>query len=148
MVGVIPDTAVGQRCFADAQATAARCPNLRVEGPVAHERIGEVLAGTALFAHSSPVEGFPNTLLECWSRGIPAVSAVDPDGIVEREGLGACRADYDAWERALEERLEDPERRRREGARARTWVEGHHAPGIVHEALAQQLREVLQGVRR
>jgi len=143
MVGVIPDTAAGQRCFRDAQAVAARCPNLRVEGPVPHERIGEVLTGTALFAHSSPVEGFPNTLLECWSRGIPAVSAVDPDGIVEREGLGACRTDYDAWEQAIEARLADPERRRLEGARARVWVEGHHAPEVVHEALARRLRDVL-----
>ena len=143
MVGVVPGTAAGQAEFRHAQAVASRCPNLRVEGPVPHERIGEVLAGTALFAHSSPVEGFPNTLLECWSRGIPAVSAVDPDGIVEREGLGACRVDYEAWERALEERLGDPELRQREGARARSWVERHHAPEVVHESLARLLRGTL-----
>lgn len=143
MIGVVPDTTPGRAAYDAARAVAARCANLSVEGPIPHERIDEAFVGAALFAHSSPVEGFPNTLLEGWSRGIPAVSCVDPDGIVERERLGACHTDEDAWSRALVQRWSDPGLRRDEGARARAWVERHHAPEVVHEALAVLLREVL-----
>jgi len=143
MVGVVPDTAAGAATFAAARAATALHSNLSVSGPIAHERIGEALAAAAVFAHTSPAEGFPNTLLECWARAIPTVSSFDPDGIVERERLGACRADYDAWERELETRLADPERRRLEGMRARQWALAHHAPDVVHEQLASLLHNLL-----
>jgi glycosyltransferase involved in cell wall biosynthesis len=143
MAGVVPGPPLDDREFRAAQAAAARLPNLDVRAAIAHERIGEFLAGAALFAHTSPAEGFPNTLLECWARGLPAVSSFDPDGIVERERLGACRAEYDAWEAELERRLADPALRRAEGARARAWAIEHHAPEVVHEALARLLRDVL-----
>ncbi len=143
MIGVVPQTSAGAAAFAAAQAVAARCPNLGVGGAVAHEHIGEALAGTAVFAHSSPAEGFPNTLLECWSRGLPAVSAFDPDGIVEREQLGACREGYDAWEAELTRYARDPALRAAAGQRARAWAQSHHAPEVVHERLAEVLRGVL-----
>jgi glycosyltransferase involved in cell wall biosynthesis len=143
MIGVVPGTVAGQQAYEAARAVAARCPNLSVEGAIPHERIDEAFTDAALFAHSSPVEGFPNTLLESWSRGVPAVSCVDPDGIVERERIGACHTDEGEWSRAMERRWAEPSLRREEGARARAWVERHHAPEVVHEALAGLLRKVL-----
>lgn len=143
MAGVVPGPPGTDAVFRAARAAAARLPNLEVQGTVPFERVGAFLAGSALFAHTSPAEGFPNTLLECWVRGIPTVSAFDPDGIVEREDLGACRTDYDAWERELDLRLADPFLRRAEGGRARAWAQSHHAPEVVHEALARLLRGVL-----
>lgn len=143
MAGVVPATADGASAYAAARAAAERLPNLSVEGAVPYERIGDFLAGAALFAHTSPAEGFPNTLLECWARALPAVSSFDPDGIVERERLGACRTEYGAWEAEAERRLADPELRRAEGRRARAWAAAHHAPEVVHEALARVLRGVL-----
>ena len=143
MAGVVPGAPLDDADYRAALAVAARVPSLSVEGAIAHERIGELLGTAAVFAHTSPAEGFPNTLLESWARALPTVSCVDPDGIVERERLGACRTEYDAWEAELERQLADPELRRAEGARARTWVATHHAPEVVHEALAQLLRGVL-----
>ncbi len=145
MAGFVPANAAGAAAFAAAQAAAARLPNLTVETTVPHDRIGEFLAGAALFAHSSPAEGFPNTLLECWARALPTVSSFDPDGIVEHERLGACREDYDGWEAAAERRLAEPALRGAEGRRARAWAAAHHAPEVVHEALARLLRAVLSG---
>lgn len=147
MAGVVPGPPLDDAPFRAAQAVAARVPSLSVQGAIAHERIGEFLAGAALFAHSSPAEGFPNTLLECWARGLPAVSCFDPDGIVECERLGACRSDYAAWEAELERRLADSELRRAEGARARAWAATHHAPDVIHERLATLLRGVLADAR-
>jgi len=147
MAGVVPGAPLDGSAYRAAQIIAARVPSLSVQGAIAHEAIDDFLAGTAVFAHSSPVEGFPNTLLECWARAIPAVSCVDPDGIVERERLGACREDYEAWESELERRVADASLRRTEGERARAWAAAHHAPGVVHEALAELLRGVLAAGR-
>lgn len=135
MAGVVPLPPLDDRAYHVALEARSRAAGLEVRGLVPRHEVPDFLKGAAVFAHSSPAEGFPNTLLECWARGIPSVSSFDPDGIVEREGLGACRTDYESWERAIEERLADAERRRREGARARAWVERHHAPDVVHDAL-------------
>lgn len=144
MAGVVPEPPLDDRDLLAAQAVAKRVPGLVVSGALAHEQIGAFLHGAAVFAHTSPAEGFPNTLLECWAHGVPSVSSFDPDGIVERERLGACRTDYPGWELALEQRLADAGQRRAEGARARAWVRAHHAPEVVHEALACLLRTVLE----
>ena len=142
MAGIVPADAYEAREFLAARAVEERSPNLQVSGAIAREALGEFLAGAAVFAHSSPAEGFPNTLLESWAHAVPSVSCFDPDGIVERERLGACRTDYDSWEAALEQRLASPALRREEGARARAWVQAHHVPEVVHEQLAGLLRSL------
>jgi glycosyltransferase involved in cell wall biosynthesis len=143
MAGVVPAPPDTDALYRAMLARAAGIANLEVQGTVAHERIGEFLRGAAVFAHSSPAEGFPNTLLECWARAIPTVACVDPDGIIERERLGAARTEYDAWERELERRLADPELRRDEGRRARAWAVAQHAPEVQIERLAELLRGLL-----
>jgi glycosyltransferase involved in cell wall biosynthesis len=143
MAGVVPVPPLTTECWDAARAVAARCPNLEVLPTIAHERIGEFLRGATLFAHSSPAEGFPNAFLEAWAHGLPTVTCFDPDGLIEREQLGACRDGYDAWAAALERRIADPARRAAEGARARAWVETHHAPAVIHAALARVVRDTL-----
>jgi len=144
MAGVIPVPPLSDACWREACAVAGRCPNLEVEPTVAHERVGEFLRGSTLFAHSSPAEGFPNTFLEAWSYGIPTVTSFDPDGVIESARLGACRNDYESWEAELERRVADPALRREEGARARAHVERYHAPDVIHGRLADVLRGVVE----
>jgi glycosyltransferase involved in cell wall biosynthesis len=144
MAGVVPGPPRTDREFRAARAVEDRVPGLEVSGAIARARLDEFYSGAAVFAHSSPSEGFPNTLLEAWARGIPSVSCFDPDGIVERERLGACRKEFEAWESAIMERLASVRLRHEEGARARTWVQGHHAPEVVHERLAQLLRDLIR----
>jgi glycosyltransferase involved in cell wall biosynthesis len=141
MAGAIPPPPLDDREWRAARAAAERLPNLEARPTIPHEHVGEFLRGATLFAHSSPAEGFPNAFLEAWANGLPTVTAFDPDGLIEGEGLGACRLDYDAWEHELERRLAEPERRREEGARARRRVETHHAP----ERVVDRLRAVLEG---
>lgn len=148
MAGVVPMPPLSRESWERARAAAARCPNLEVLPTIPHERVGEFLRGATLFAHSSPAEGFPNAFLEAWAHGLPCVTCFDPDGIIERERLGACRDDYARWEAELERRIADPALRRAEGARARAYAEAHHAPDVIHERLAGVLREVLERRRR
>jgi glycosyltransferase involved in cell wall biosynthesis len=143
MAGVIPSAPLSDRCWQEARAVAARCPNLELLPTVPHERVGAFLRTSSLFAHSSTAEGFPNTFLEAWSHGLPTVTRFDPDGIIGAARLGACCAEYERWEAELERRLADGSLRRAEGARARAHVVAHHAPDVIHERLADVLRGVL-----
>lgn len=131
MAGVVPVPPLTLECWDAARAAAARLGNLEVLPTIPHDQVGGFLDVASLFAHSSPAEGFPNTFLEAWARGIPTVTAFDPDGVIERERLGACRLDYDAWEAELERRLADPALRAAEGARARAHAEAHHSPDVI-----------------
>ncbi len=56
--------------------------------------------GASLFLNTSTLEGFPNTYLQAWSRGIPTVSFFDPDGVIAKNDLGRVItrvSDVDEW---------------------------------------------------
>jgi glycosyltransferase involved in cell wall biosynthesis len=147
MAGVIPSAPRPEREYARALAAAARLPNLEVSGPVAHERIGEFYAGGALLAHTSPHEGIPNTFLEAWSHGLPAITAFDPDGVIQREGIGESHETYEAWEAAIVRWMADPVARREAGLRARTHVTHEHALYRVADRYAVLLDGLIERAR-
>ncbi len=74
--------------------------NVKVFGRLSHkETISHVASSEALIC-TSPFEGFPNTFLEAWSVGTPVISlSVDPDGVIEKNKLGAiCHGDLEQLE--------------------------------------------------
>jgi glycosyltransferase involved in cell wall biosynthesis len=68
---------------------AEALPNVTLHGWVRPDEVGAFYDRASVLLCTSPVEGFPNTFLEAWSRGVPTVSTVDPDGLIETKGLGA-----------------------------------------------------------
>lgn len=63
--------------------------NITLEGRVAFNDMGRVYDGARIVVNTSePKEGFPNTFLHAWSRGVPVVSFFDPDGLIKRYRLG------------------------------------------------------------
>lgn len=147
MVGVIPPPPLTSDAWERALEAARATPNLEVRGHLDHERLSELFREAALFVHTSPAEGFANTMLEAWAHGVPTVSAVDPAGIAEREGLGECAEDLDAMERAVRRWMEDPARRAAAGARARAYTAAHHAPDVVIDRLAAVFDGLVNHVR-
>jgi len=147
MCGVMPVPPDTLESWQAAEAAARACPNLEVRGFLDPGRVGELFAGAALFVHTSPAEGFPNTLLEAWAHGLPSLSAVDPDGIVARESLGAVVESVDALEAAARRWMANPEWRRAAGARARSYAIGHHAPEAVLERFSALLDAMVERTR-
>lgn len=147
MAGAIPPPPLTGASFARAREAAARLPHLEVLGPVDRADLSRFLARGALFLHTSPSEGFPNTLLEAWAHGLPSVAMFDPDGIATREGLGEVAADPQGLEAAVVRRMADPAWRREAGARARRYVEAHHAPAPIVAGLAAIVDPVIVAAR-
>ena len=142
MAGVVPPPPLTPRVFERMREEARSVPNLEVSGHLHRDAMSGFFASGGLFLHTSPAEGFPNTLLEAWSHGLPSVSRVDPDGMVTREGLGTVAGDLDTMEAAVRRWVHDPEGRRAAGARARAVVLRDHSPDAVVNRLAQVLDRV------
>ncbi|HEY4098727.1 MAG TPA: glycosyltransferase family 4 protein [Baekduia sp.] len=72
-------------------AAGARLDNLQVLGPQPRPAMLARIARATAIVSTSDFEGMPNTLLEGWSHGLPALTLNhDPDGVIARHGLGHC----------------------------------------------------------
>lgn len=108
-------------------ARARGLPNLTVHGAVAREKVAAFYRSAACLCCTSEFEGFPNTFLEAWAQGIPVVSTFDPDGLIERRGLGRNVAHAEGLALALRDLLSHPEAWRETSLRARLYYEENHA---------------------
>ena len=147
MVGALPPPPLTPEAWERSREAARHTPNLDVRGHLDHDRIRDLFGEAALFVHTSPAEGFANTLLEAWAHGIPTVSATDPGGIAAREGLGETAEDFDTMVEAVRRWMADPARRAAVGARARAYVASHNAPDVVIDRLAALFDRLVERVR-
>lgn len=143
MAGVVPRPPDSSAAWEAALAAARALPNLEVRGFLDAEQVASLYRSAALFVHTSPVEGFPNTLLEAWANGVPGISCVDPDGVVAGHSLGEAVADHAGLVRAVREWMAAPDRRREAGARARRYAEEAHSPGVAVAGLARILERAV-----
>jgi glycosyltransferase involved in cell wall biosynthesis len=85
----------GQDEQPELRAHLERCdlPNLEVLEPRPRAELAPLMDSAVAIVGTGQYEGMPNVLLEGWARGVPAlVFSHDPDGIVERDGLGGFAA--------------------------------------------------------
>ena len=103
-----------QEYFEGLKATAARLPNVEMKGFIPFHEAEAFFNGARVFVNSSLYEGFPNTFMQAWARGVPTVGFVDTGS--KRDGMPVydvvsdvpeatwrierLMRDDDAWERA------------------------------------------------
>ncbi len=75
------------------RARASALPNLELLSARPRAEVMALLDRAVAVVSTSVKEGMPNVFLEGWARGVPALAlAHDPDGIIERHGLGFVAA--------------------------------------------------------
>lgn len=67
---------------------AEKIDNLRFLGAVPYHEVNSYFDRSKVFVNTSDSEGFPNSFLQAWIRGVPVISFFDPDGLIASERLG------------------------------------------------------------
>lgn len=109
---------------------AQRYDNLVFLGAVPYVEIGKYFSRARLFLNTSDSEGFPNTFLQSWVRGVPVCSFFDPDGVIEKNGLGVSPNSFDQMTRCIEMYLND-----QDGGEwkdnAKAYIKKYHSPASI-----------------
>jgi GalNAc-alpha-(1->4)-GalNAc-alpha-(1->3)-diNAcBac-PP-undecaprenol alpha-1,4-N-acetyl-D-galactosaminyltransferase len=92
------------------------------------DQVGIYYQSAAIFALSSRAEGFPNSLAEAMSYGLPCISMnceTGPAVLIEhaKNGLLVPNKDISAFSAGLQYLIDEPDIRERLGAAARTTIE-------------------------
>jgi len=75
--------------------TAANFPNIEVRGFVPFVETERAFDGARVVLNTSLYEGFPNTFLQAWARGVPTVGFIDTGSRREGEPVYEVAADAD-----------------------------------------------------
>jgi glycosyltransferase involved in cell wall biosynthesis len=120
----------GQMYYDDVVAAAARLPNVTMLGPVRYRDSGDLFDRAKIFLNTSSIEGFPNTFLQAWIRGVPVVTFFDPDGLVKRVPLGRVASSVDDMREAIRGLIEIDVDRQMLGRRAKEFATREFTTGV------------------
>lgn len=99
MIGGVQPKA--QDLYDQIRARAETVGNLTFHGSLPYRAASRIFERARVFVNTSDIEGFPNTYLQAWIRGVPVVSFFDPDDVIQREGLGHAVGSLDEMERVV-----------------------------------------------
>lgn len=117
--------------YGQIECEARTIPNLRFLGPVPYLDIGPLFGRARVFANTSEVEGFPNTFLQSWIRGVPVVTLFDPDGLVRSRQLGSAHDNVAEMATGAAKLLDDPALEAIVSSRVREFMAQHYGEETV-----------------
>lgn len=123
---------------------ARTIPNLEFLGFVPYARVNEHFDTASIFVNTSESEGFPNTFLQAWARGVPTVSFIDCGARVHGRHVGCQAGTFASMVDRVAGLLGSDTERAREGRVCRDYFIGNHAPGRVldlYERIFTELTE-------
>ncbi|MEI6027435.1 MAG: glycosyltransferase [Betaproteobacteria bacterium] len=117
--------------FASTRRQSADLPNLLFHGRVAYHDVNDYYERARVFVNTSDSEGFPNSYLQAWRRGVPTVSFFDPDGLIRRFGLGHAAGSLDDMAVAVQRLTHSPEDWQAASARCRHFMDQRYGEDTV-----------------
>jgi glycosyltransferase involved in cell wall biosynthesis len=108
--------------FDQTKQLASDVGNLGFMGAMPYRATNEVYDRARVFVNTSEIEGFPNSFLQAWMRGIPVVSFFDPDGVIAREGLGRSVSNVEEMAAAIATFASDAQQWQQTSARCRAYM--------------------------
>ncbi len=128
----------GQEAYNRVQQAAKLLPNLVFHGYVQPQDVGKVFDGASALVNTSLSEGFPNTFLQSWIRGVPTVSFVNPELATGESGTLAC-ASFDEMVDAVRGVVSSPAAWEGRSAQVRALFAKYHSEA----AALQRYRKIL-----
>src|SRR5260221_3633590 len=130
--------------FRDVRDMASAEANLTFHGRLSYWDANDLYGRSRVFVNTSDVEGFPNSYLQAWIRGVPVVTLIDPDSVIEREGLGIAAKSPDQIPDAIRHLLRDPNAWNAASDRCRTFMEQEHGEEKVLATYLDTFDEVMR----
>ena len=84
-----------------------KVPNLRFCGHMPLSDAEKEFSMAKALINTSIHEGFPNTFLQAWRKGVPVLSFVDPDNLIQSNQLGYVATDMDDMKGKMNQLLRD-----------------------------------------
>jgi glycosyltransferase involved in cell wall biosynthesis len=142
----------GERALYDSIASRARgIPNLEFLGFVPFEEVEAQFDNARVFVNTSSSEGFPNTFLQAWARGVPTVSFIDAGARLNGRLVGMRVSTMQEMVKQVAELAADDSLRLSEGGQGEEYVDRMHSPATViplYERLFIGLASVTGDLRR
>ena len=106
---------------------ARRIPNVEHIPFVPPREMEAYYRGAYALLNTSSLEGFPNTYLHAWAHGVPVITVeIDPDGILEKNGIGIVAGTFDGLVGAVRSIRSNQALRSEMSARAIRYVRANH----------------------
>ena len=118
--------------------------NVKHVGHVPHSEIGKFYDRSAALICTSAVEGFPNTFIEAWQRGLPVISTFDPDGVIASAKLGLVAQDVASLTAAISHMFQLPQVWRQMSIRARQYYMANHSVDAVIPRFEKLFHELME----
>ena len=101
------EPSVARQPAIDLAEAAKSIPNLTFLGHLPLEDVEVELNSSQALINTAISEGFPNTFLQAWSRGLPVFSFIDPDKLISRHSLGKHVNSIEEMAEAINNTLND-----------------------------------------
>ena len=88
---------------------ASQISNLRFCGPLSFEDAEKEFSKAKILVNTSSNEGFPNTFLQAWRKGVPVLAFLDPDDRIRDNKLGYVAKNFDDMNNKLDSFLQNDE---------------------------------------
>lgn len=128
--------------FQDVKRAASARSNVSFHGYLSYGDASELYGRARLLVNTSDVEGFPNSYLQAWIRGVPVVTLIDPDGVIEREGLGVAAPSTAQIPAAIRHLLSNAAALRAASDRCRAFMAREHGEDRVLSAYLDTFEKV------
>jgi glycosyltransferase involved in cell wall biosynthesis len=127
---------------------AAGITNVTFAGYVPPDRIEAYYRRSFALVNTSYLEGFPNTYLYAWIYGVPALTIeIDPDGIIEKYGIGRRTGSIEGLVEAARALLDDRALRDQMSSKAKLYVAENHDLVMTAEKYIGLFENLLAGRR-
>ncbi|MGX1319364.1 glycosyltransferase involved in cell wall biosynthesis [Bradyrhizobium sp. USDA 377] len=134
--------------YSKIESAAKQLPNLTFRGRVPYHDVGDLYDRAKIFVNTSHTEGFPNSFLQSWRRGVPVVSFFDPDGLIKREGLGASPQSIDEMAYVADHLIADETEWRKASERCRSYMDRMHGDHVVLKPYVAAIEEAIRRKER